>query len=111
MTGKALSLRKPADFRKAFKEGKRFLSPHFVLYRRESGLPAARIGISIAKRHSKLAVRRNRLRRIAREVFRTEICSHSEGSDFVLASRSPWPAASAKAAAKEVKDLLLAQKK
>lgn len=111
MTGKALSLRKPADFKKAFKEGKRFLSPHFVLYRRESGLPAARIGISIAKKHSKLATRRNRLRRIAREVFRTEVCLHSGGSDFVLASRSPWPDTNVKAVAKEVKSLLLAQKK
>jgi len=80
-------IKKTLDFKKAYKEGKRFLSPRFVLYVRPNGLSHARIGVSIAKRHFKLATKRNRLRRVAQELFRTKKAARVSGFDFVIASR------------------------
>jgi ribonuclease P protein component len=111
-------LRRPGDFRKVFKEGKRFLSPHFVLYMlkgAESSLPGkealpsagqARIGISIAKRHFKLATRRNRLRRIAKEMFKSQLSASFKGYDFVVASRGAHPRSNISEAVKELKHLI-----
>ena len=105
---KRFCLRRPGEFRKVFKEGKRFLSPHFVLYVLkgvENSLPA-RIGISIAKRHFKLATRRNRLRRIAKELFKSKLSASFKGYDFVVASRSAYPSSNTSEAAKELKHLM-----
>ena len=106
-------LRKPADFRKVFKEGKRFLSPHFVLYMRknivqDASLPdrQARIGISLAKRHFKLATRRNRLRRIAKELFKKELSTRFKEYDFVVASRQTYPRSNINEVSKELKYLI-----
>lgn len=85
---KETRLRKASDFKKVFREGRRFLSPHFVLYMRENALPEARLGVSISKTHFKLATRRNKLRRIAKEAFRREISPRLKGRDFVVASRA-----------------------
>ncbi|NQU95697.1 MAG: ribonuclease P protein component [Candidatus Omnitrophica bacterium] len=85
---KEKSLRKPADFKKVFKEGKRLLSPRFVLYVRDNALPQARVGISIAKIHFKLATRRNQLRRAAKETIRQEAGRFIKGCDLVVTSRA-----------------------
>ena len=105
--GKELRLRRRADFKKAYKEGTRFLSPRFVLYMRENTLPQARIGISISKSHVKLATRRNRLRRIAKEVFREEMSRPFSGYDFVIASRRNCPNTNITEAVTELKKLLI----
>ena len=106
-------LRKPADFRKVFKEGKRFLSPHFVLYMRKNILQdtclserSARIGISIAKRHFKLATRRNRLRRVAKELFKKELSARFKEYDFVVTSRQAYPSSNINEVIKEIKYLI-----
>ena len=85
---KKLRIKSPSDFKKTFKEGRRFLSPRFVLYMRKNALKTARIGVSISKSHFKLATRRNRLRRIAKELFRKEIAPNLKGYDLVVASRA-----------------------
>ena len=46
-------------------------SAHFVLYTRPSPLPHARLGIVAAKRFAPRAVTRNTIKRITRELFRT----------------------------------------
>ena len=43
---------------------------HFLLLATENDLPHHRLGLIIAKKNVKLAVQRNRIKRIAREVFR-----------------------------------------
>ena len=82
------SLKKPADFKKVFKEGKRFLAPCFVLYMRKTAGAEIRLGVSISKSHFKLATRRNRLRRVAKEMFKKEVAPRLAGYDFVITSRA-----------------------
>ncbi|UCD54662.1 MAG: ribonuclease P protein component [Candidatus Omnitrophota bacterium] len=110
-------LRKSEDFRKVFKEGKKFLSPHFILYihnnilrqtadDKQACLRGARIGISISKNHFKLATRRNRLRRIAKELFRKELSARFKGYDFVVTSRRAHPRSNINKVVKELKYLI-----
>ena len=85
---KELRLKRASDFKKAFKKGIRTVNPHFVLYVCENGLQQPRFGVSIAKKHCKLATRRNRLRRIAKELFRQKIAPEGRGCDYVITSRA-----------------------
>jgi len=80
-------LARKADFRKVFKEGKRFSSPHFSLYTRNTDRPVSRFACSVAKAHVKLATRRNRLRRVAREEFRVSLASDGQKRDVIIASK------------------------
>ena len=59
------------DFRVLFKRGMRLESPLFQCMVRKNGLPYARFAFIAARATEKRAVRRNLLRRRAREWFRT----------------------------------------
>lgn len=48
----------------------RVSSKHFLILARGKKLPTARLGIIVAKKHVKLAVQRNRIKRLLRESFR-----------------------------------------
>ena len=50
----------------------RISSRSFLLLIRNKTLPNARIGIIVAKKHVKLAVQRNRIKRLIRDSFRCE---------------------------------------
>ncbi len=82
-----LRLKKPADFKKVFKEGKRLLGPHFGLYIRANRTDTPRLGVSISKTHCKLATTRNRLKRVAKAIFEERIHPLTGGYDFVISSR------------------------
>ncbi len=99
-------LRRSADFRKVFKEGKKFLSPHFILYMRKNILRQARIGVAISKNHFKLATRRNRLRRVAKELFKKELNVCFKGYDFVVTSRRSYPHSNISKVVKELRYLI-----
>jgi len=49
----------------------RISSHHFLLLVKQSPTDRSRLGLIIAKKHVKLAVQRNRLKRLSRESFRT----------------------------------------
>lgn len=104
---KEFRLKKSIDFKKTFKEGRRFLSPHFVLYMRKNALKIARLGVAISKKHFKLATRRNRLRRIAKELFRQEASHELKGYDIVVASRAGCAKSNINEAINGLKRLLL----
>jgi ribonuclease P protein component len=97
------------DFRKAYREGRRYLSPSFVLYARKNDLPQTRIGVAISKAHFKLATKRNRLRRVAKELFRNEIIPRVTGYDFIVSSRAAGR--NVREALVELKDLIMRLKK
>jgi len=103
---KAFRLKRPADFKKTYKEGRRFRSPHFVLYVRENPGHVARLGVSIAKAHAKLASRRNRLRRVAKETFRTELLKKLDGYNVVVSLRYGAGQIAAGVIEEELKELL-----
>jgi ribonuclease P protein component len=78
-------LRKSAEFRLVYNEGKRFegrLATVFVL---PTGLAQHRLGITASRKMSRLAVKRNRAKRLLREAF------HLAGGELdVLKNRYDW---------------------
>lgn len=80
-------LRASAEFQAVFGEGKRVSG---VYVRLQARLPAdagqTRLGLTVSKRVSKLAVVRNRLRRVMREVFRQQRAQLPAG-DYVLIAK------------------------
>lgn len=65
-------LRHPKNFQALYRQGKRFFSPHWILISSTNSLGYARLGITVPKKTAKLAVERNRLKRLSREVFRSQ---------------------------------------
>lgn len=61
-------------FQKAYGTGQKFFGRFLVLFALQNGLPRPRLGITITRK-SGSAVTRNRLRRLLREIFRTEFRS------------------------------------
>ena len=79
-------LHSPADFQRVYKGGKRAGDGLFAVNALANGLGFARLGMSVSTRTVGNAVRRNRVRRIIREVFREH---HGElpAVDLVVTSR------------------------
>ena len=79
------------DFRRVFDQADFKVSDQHILILARTGLHAhSRIGLVIAKKGIKLAVHRNRIKRIARESFRTLCTQSNEFSlplDIVILSR------------------------
>lgn len=78
-----LRLCAPADFQKVWKTGKRISVPLLTLVSCDNKLDHARLGISLPKKNIRLAVHRNRLKRLARETFRVRQ-TELESRDIVL---------------------------
>ena len=58
------------DFRNIFSEGTKIHSANFILYVKLNSLGFPRLGVSVGKKASSSSVRRNRMKRVLREVFR-----------------------------------------
>lgn len=63
-------LRQSAEFRAVFANGRKFVSPGFVVIAAEGSAGQARLGLALAKRRIARAVERNRVKRVLRESFR-----------------------------------------
>ena len=63
-------LRKSAEFRLVYGEGKRFEGRLVTVFLLPTGLPQHRLGITASRKMSRLAVKRNRAKRLLREAFR-----------------------------------------
>ncbi len=59
-----------ADYSLVFKQRKRFTSEYVTIYVRKNQLHHARLGLAISKKNVRLAVKRNRIKRVIRESFR-----------------------------------------
>jgi ribonuclease P protein component len=67
---KYFRLKKQSDFQKLFQKGKRAFSPSLMMiYKKSDKLT---MGISVGKKHGK-SVQRNRIKRLLREAFRSEM--------------------------------------
>ncbi|HHC72871.1 MAG TPA: ribonuclease P protein component [Thiotrichales bacterium] len=64
-------LREKAGFDRVFAGARRFGDGNFTFLVRDNGLAHPRLGLAISRRCSRSAVRRNRLKRLIRETFRT----------------------------------------
>jgi len=69
---RASRLLKPAEFQRVFDAAHRSADRYFTVLYRESGGSEPRIGFTVAKKKIPTAVGRNRVRRLARESFRTQ---------------------------------------
>lgn len=58
------------DFRSILAQGSKIHSENLILYARPNSLGFPRLGISVGKKASPSSVRRNRMKRVLREVFR-----------------------------------------
>lgn len=59
-----------ADFSAIFADQTRAHSPHFLVLAKKNQFDHARFGLAVAKKHLRTAVKRNIVKRIARESFR-----------------------------------------
>ncbi|PID66000.1 MAG: ribonuclease P protein component [Gammaproteobacteria bacterium] len=66
-------------------------------------LPVGRVGVVVSKKVSKLAVRRNRIKRLIREQFRQK--KHPDGVDFVVLAKPRAAVAKNRQLSDELNDL------
>ncbi len=76
-------LRSSEDFIKAYREGKRIKLPGITIITVKNSLPYCRIGISVSKKFGK-AVKRNRAKRLIRELFRRNKQIFPLGHDLIF---------------------------
>lgn len=79
-------LLKPGDFKRVFERACRSADKFLTVLAVANDLPQGRLGLAISKKNVKLAVQRNRIKRLVRESFR----HHQDitpGYDFVVMVR------------------------
>ena len=67
---KTAHLKKPIEFKQVFLAQQRLTNHYFRLYYLVNQSHTARLGIVVSKRTARLAVRRNQIKRLIRELFR-----------------------------------------
>ena len=77
-------LAKTKDFRYVYEKGASFKVRELVLYRLANGLDKNRIGLSIGRAKVALASRRNRIKRLVREIYRKNKTKFLKGFDIVV---------------------------
>ena len=79
---KCARLLKAVDYSKVFDRSVRSSDNYFTVLARPNGLKRPRLGLAISKKKARLAVDRNRLKRITRESFR--ISNSIYNADYVI---------------------------
>lgn len=78
---------KTKEFSQIYKSSRSFRRDQFVFYCRPNGLGRRRIGFSISSRNVRLATRRNRVRRMFKEIYRKARPRLADGVDIVIVAR------------------------
>ena len=83
-------LRHSADFRSIYERGRRYDGRLLTAFILENGLDRHRFGITASRKMAKIAVERNRAKRLLREAYRlsgTELVGLQRNYDWVLNAR------------------------
>lgn len=80
-------IKKNKDFLKLYKRGKFFVAKYLVLYAFSNKKKVNRLGITASKKFGS-SVKRNRIRRLIKESYRTYEIKLKEGFDLVFVARS-----------------------
>lgn len=91
-----------SDFVRIYKRGRRAQGAGMAVVVLENERGHARMGLSVAKRHHKSAVRRNRVRRLFREAFRLSLAELPGNIDVVMIATDSAPVELARARAELV---------
>lgn len=99
-----IKLKENYSFRRAYKKGKSYVSPYFVIYviKNRRGI---RLGITAGKKLG-CAVKRNRAKRVITAAFRECLPNITEGYDFVIVARTRILNIKSTAAAASMRSLL-----
>ena len=79
-------LLKPAEFSQVFNQAIRSSDRLFIILARLNGEHSPRLGLAISKKNARLAVERNRIKRIIRESFRLNQ-TRLPAADFVVMAK------------------------
>jgi ribonuclease P protein component len=83
-------LHRKSDFKRVFEEGRRYGVPGLTMWvyvhPNEEPRPKARLGLAISKAYG-IAVARNRIKRLLREIFRLNKSKLDAGTDIVFSAR------------------------
>jgi len=85
MTPKLSRIKTTKDFIRTLKQGKKDLSPHFVLYSLINNTDGSRLGIRVSKKAASLSTDRNRVKRLIRASWLSK--KAGRGKDFVVVVR------------------------
>lgn len=80
------SLKKKYEFNKVYRRGKYKSGKYITLYYLENGTNKNRIGIVISRKAQKSSVKRNRLKRLVKEIYR-DIETMFSGYDIIFLFR------------------------
>ena len=81
---KSERLTKTTEYETVFRKGRKLIGRYVALHYIYNGEDRKRVGVTVSKRVDKKAVTRNRLKRIFREIYRTNKGAFPDGCDFVL---------------------------
>ena len=81
------TFKKNYEFHRLYSKGKSAVTPFLVVYARQSKRPGNRIGITVSTKLGK-AVKRNRVRRRLREIYRLNESRFVPGTELVIVARS-----------------------
>jgi ribonuclease P protein component len=107
---KAHRLKSYKDFQSVYESGNKYYSAHLILRALLDSPNQTRIGISISQKVSKLAVRRNRIKRQIRAILREFLPQMSQGWKIVVVVRREATQCQYEDFLRELKELLLKAK-
>ena len=82
-----VALKQNHEFRRLYSKGRNAASPYFAVYCRKTGRPYSRLGLTTGVKLGN-AVKRNRVRRRMRKLYRTNESKLRPGYDIVMVART-----------------------